>query len=440
MKTIDALCQPQPGHGLQAMMLRWEQLHPVNAVHVAWLKNSYRPAEVHAAISRVVCRLLEADSNVPSDWAADGDEFFEFRQATVFGDWRGELQSAVTNELNAPYAIGKTPFRFSVFDAPQQGLCLMLGYRHVVADGRSIALLMHEVVHELISPSAEAPAFSARLGGKSLRQLFPSEYGWRQMPGAAWNSALSLWKSLWCKQLRPRDPGDLRMEFRIHQTSLPVAVLKSRSRQMGVTVNDLVLASLFEWFAREFPADGSRRNNLGVASLVDVNSRAPVPQPRAFGQYLSPFAVRVRPTSEMPFAEIVGLVARQTRSCKAARPLITTARSFEFLCREWDAVPLVRRPGHLPFWLPLLAGVSNVNLSRIVGVERAARAVQNYCRGMCCTNLLPMMLGVTTVRDTCSLTTTHRPALFTAGQMDDLAAHIGWRLAGADLDRSTAAA
>jgi hypothetical protein len=69
----------------------------------------------------------------------------------------------------------------------------------------------------------------------------------------------------------------------------------------------------------------------------------------------------------MPFDEIVSLVARQTHTCKAAGPLIMAARSFEFLSREWDAVPLVRRPGHLPFWLPLLAGVSNVNLSRIVG-------------------------------------------------------------------------
>jgi hypothetical protein len=138
--------------------------------------------------------------------------------------------------------------------------------------------------------------------------------------------------------------------------------------------------------------------------------------------------------------DIVRLIAQQTKACKPVFPLLMTARGFEFLCREWDLIPRVRRPGHLPWALPILAGVSNVNLSPIVGHEGAALAVQNYFRGMCVTNLLPMMLGVTTLRDTCTLTTTHRPAVFTAMQMDDLAAHIGWRLFGAARTHSSEAA
>jgi hypothetical protein len=41
-----------------------------------------------------------------------------------------------------------------------------------------------------------------------------------------------------------------------------------------------------------------------------------------------------------------------------------------------------------------------------------------------------MMLSITTLGETCSLTSTHRPAMFTAEQMDDLAAHVGCRLFG----------
>ncbi len=421
-------------------MLRWEQLHPVNAVHVAWLQPAFHPLEIRVAITRAIGRLLASNGNVPPASDCNDGELFEFHHATCVGDWRSQLQSAVTDELNTPYAPGKSPFRISVFDVPNEGQFLVVGYRHVVADGRSISLLLHEIIHKMTSPLDESHDFETRLGAKDLRQLFPVEYGWRRYPEVAWSSGSALWKSLWCKRLPPNDPADLRMEFRFHQTSLPVAAVKSLSRQLDVTFNDLILASLFEWLVREFPPNGSRRRYLGVASLVDVNSRAPLPQLDAFGQYLSPFVVRAPVTAEMSFEEIVRLIAQQSKASKAVAPLIMTARGFEFLCREWDLIPKVRHPGHLPWALPLLAGVSNVNLQRIVGPEGRALPVQNYFRGMCVTNLLPMMLGVTTLRDTCTLTTTHRTAVFSGLQMDDLAAHIGWRLFGASRTHSSVAA
>jgi len=440
MSTFDAICQPQSGHGLQAMMLRWEKLHPVNAVHIAWLQNAIDPLAMQAAITRVIGRLLKTSGSQSIDCSSTGGELFEFHHATIVGDWRSQLESAVSDELNTPYAPGKSPFRISLFDVPNEGQFLVVGYRHVVADGRSISLLLHEIIHKATAPAAESYDFETRLDAKGLRQLFPAEYSWRRIPEVAWSSASSLWKSLWCRRLPPNDPGDLNMEFRFHQTALPVAVLKNLSHRFDVTFNDLILASLLEWLARTIPANGSRRRYLGVASLVDVNSRAPLPQADAFGQYLSPFVVRVPVTADMPFNEIVRLIAEQSKACKAVTPLIMTARGFEFLCREWDLIPRVRRPEHLPWALPLLAGVSNVNLRPIVGRAGGALPVQNYFRGMCVTNLLPMMLGVTTLRDTCTLTTTHRTAVFSALQMDDLAANIGWRLFGVEKDQSSVAA
>jgi hypothetical protein len=51
-----------------------------------------------------------------------------------------------------------------------------------------------------------------------------------------------------------------------------------------------------------------------------------------------------------------------------------------------------------------------------------------------------MMLSLTTVGSTCTLTTTHRPAVFSASDMTSLAAHLHDRLAPAGLAAIRAAA
>jgi hypothetical protein len=429
MMMFDELCRPRAGNGVQEMMLRWEQQQPVNAAQVAWLKNSFRPSEIEAASARVLQRLLELGSDGGPCRRPGGERLFAFRQATLPGDWRGPLQSAVTDELNTPCRPGESPFRISVFDVPRQGQFVMLAYRHVIADARSIALLLHEIIHQSVDPARGPPEFAPRIGAHSLRELFPAAFHWSRLPAVAWNSINEVWKSRRCRKLPCANQNDLRMEFRIHQFSLPLESQQRLSRELRATFNDLLLASVLEWFAREFPSPrGSRRRELAAATIVDLCGRTAVPQPFVFGQYLSQFVVRAAVTAEMPFEVLVRLVARQTAAGKEITPLLLNVRSFEFLAREWDLLPRVRRPAHLPWALPVLAGVSNVNLGGIVGEAGEALPVRNYFRGTCTTNLLPMMLGITTMRDTCSLTTTHRPAIFTARQMDDLAAHVGERL------------
>ena len=440
MIALDELCPPGATRSLQAMMLRWEQQQPVNAVHVAWLQKSFRPLDIKSATTKAVRRLLSSNPARLSDQQSGIAELFEFRQAEIAGDWRINLQSAVTNELNTPFPPGSPPLRISVFDDRRLGQFLMLGYRHVIADARSITLLLHEIIHYLSSPVVESPCYAATCSGESLDRLFPSEYRARRIPVVAWNLVTEFWKSLRCTRLPAHDRADLRMECRLHQSSLPLAALKDLGSQLGATFNDLILAALLEWFAREYPFQKSRGRELAIATLVDLYGRAAILRPHAFGQFLTSFAVRVPATAQMPFEEIVRLVARETQSCKQVAPLLINARSFEFLAREWDLIPFTRRPEYLPAVLPLLAGISNVNLPGIIGQPEQSLGVRNYFRGTCVTNLLPMMLSITTVGDTCSLSTTHRSAVFTAAQMDDLAAHVGRRLFGEQIAQRRAAA
>lgn len=428
MIPIEQLIQPRPGHGFQAMMRRWEKLHPVNAVHVVWLDDPVPLTQIEAAAERVFERLLQISSSSVGQNSRNSGRLFGFQDRSVEGDWRRHLEQAVTCELNAPFQDDRPPFRIAVINVGGREQFLILSYRHVIADARAVALLVNEIIGQLTNPAAQNPGHEVVVGRSNLRELFPAEFQWRCAPAVACHLAREWWKSRRCVQLTPHDAKDLRMEFRVHQTGLSLAALKITCQRYGATVNDLILASILERFTSWLSNRRDGRSELAVATLVDLSSRGEPAQPLAFGQFISQFIVRAPVTTDLSFAEIVQMVAERTASQKRVRPLIFNSISLGLVARLWDLLPFVREPQHLASVMPLVAGVSNVNLSGIVDDSRITSLIRHYFRGTCVTNLLPMMLSLTSMRETVSLTTTHRPVFFSADQMADLAAHVGRRL------------
>jgi hypothetical protein len=405
---------------MQAMMLRWEEQHPVNAVQIARLNRSISPGTAAAAADRVFRRLVPGSLQ----------SLFEFSYQPFVGDWRAVLEDAVTDDLNRRYEGAAPPWRLTLFESPRDGQFLALGYRHVIADARSIVLVLHEIIRQTLSPSTRLKGFEAENRRECVRDLYPVEFRWRRLPALAWNQLAELWASRRAFRAPCTDPGDLRMEFGIHDSSLPLAGLKATARRYDATINDLLFAAILEWLSRRYPlSERGRRPDLSVAVLADLSARSESPLPRAFGQYLSQFAIRLPIAAGTPFDEIVRHAARCSQAAKSTSRLIEAARGFEALSKVWDLLPLVRRPAVLPALIPLLAGVSNVHLGAIVKDPLLQTAVRSYLRGTCVTNVLPMMLSLTTVGDHCTLTTTHRPTIFSSEEMKDLAAHVGDRLA-----------
>jgi hypothetical protein len=418
--NVTDLCQPRSGHGLQAMMLRWEAQHPVNAVQIARLNRSVSLGTAAAAADRVFRRLVPGSL----------ESLFEFCYQPFVGDWQAVLGDAVTDELNRPYDSAAAPCRLTLFESPRDGQFLALGYRHVIADARSIVLVLHEIVRQMLAPTTRLKGFEAENRRECLRDLYPGEFRWRRLPSLAWHQLAELWAS-W-RAFRPpcSDPGDLRMKFCIHDADLSLDGLKATARRYEATINDVVSAAILEWLSRRFPlADRGRRHDLSVAVLADLSARSDSPLPRAFGQYLSQFAIRLPIAAETPFDEIVRHTARCSRAAKGTGRLIDAARGFDILSKIWDMLPPVRRPAVLPALIPLLAGVSNVHVSGIVKDPLLQTAIRSYVRGTCVTNVLPVMLSLTTAGNDCTLTTTHRPTIFSSEEMTDLAAHVGDRLA-----------
>ena len=423
------------------MMRRWEELHPVNAVQIAWLKQTIGVDSIYRAADRVL-RRLTGHAVQPSAHRPDRDRRidFEFQHRPFVGDWRAVLQGAVTTELNRPYGDGEAPWRIFLFESPVFGQFLGLGYRHVIADARSVSLVLHEIVRLAVCPDGKAAGFEAEYRPESLRDLFPAEFRWRRIPSMLWNQWQEMWASRRAFQPPCHDPRDLKMEFHIHG-NLSLTDVKAAAKHYDATINELVFAAILEWLAGRFPPERrGRRPDLAVAALADLTSRSATSLPCAFGQYLSQFAVRLAVGPGTPFEEIVRRAIGCSQAAKQTGPLIDAARGFQLIAISLDWLPFLRRPDILPALIPLLAGVSNVHLGTIVRDARTSSAIRSYFRGTCVTNMLPMMLSLTTVGSTCTLTTTHRPAVFSASDMTSLAAHLHDRLAPAGLAAIRAAA
>ena len=50
------------------------------------------------------------------------------------------LGAAITSDLNNAYDAAASPWRLTLFESPQEGHFLALGYRHVIADARSVVV------------------------------------------------------------------------------------------------------------------------------------------------------------------------------------------------------------------------------------------------------------------------------------------------------------
>ena len=437
MISFEQLNEPRPGHGLQAMMQRWEQHQAVNAVHIARFRRRISPQAAEAAAQRVLERLLQVSHVNDAAAPIESKQLFDFQSVQHIGHWQLPLEETVSQELNTPFLDGTSPFRVRLIEATGQETFLVFVYRHVIADARAVALVVHELLCEINDGDQHPASSRAVVGGPSLREMFREEFQWHRWPAIAWHLVREWCRARRCVRLQPAVPNDLRMVFQIHETALPLQALKDQCCQFGATVNDLLLAAVLEWFAARLPGNRLWRKNLSAAVLVDLSHRGDTTQSKAFGQFVSQFVVRASASSNCSLSEILQRVSAQTSPQKHNRPLIYNSIGFELLARLWDLFAFVREPSHLAGALPLLAGVSNVNLKSIVVPDNTPAIVDSYYRGTCVTSMLPVMVSITSVHDTVSLTTTHRPALFTSDEIKDLARHVCCRLFGATAEGVT---
>jgi hypothetical protein len=415
----------------QRLIRRWEEVHPYNAAQVLkvtslpelkCIERAWSEAMETSGLGRV-----QVDGTIFRHEQLNGELIRYPVRVLPEGS---SLAQFVAAELNRPFADpGEPPFRPFVVKVPDSaagepgGGHLGLIYQHWVADSVSIRLLLREWFVRIFDPSA-ARAAPVRHPKSGYWGLFDPFSG----PSYAAEMAMSLLRrhrryrrSRKVQTAGPRD-YPVRVLLRDAPAGL-VETLQCRARREGVKVNDLFLAALADVCNRFVPAQHrANRPNLAVGSVVDLRPHADRSLTDTFGLFLGFTEVVCRPTELRDFPRLLRCVARQTTVLRsrgvgqenliwmllanAAKRFVPAQELYHFYRKE----------------LPLMGGISNVNLNNTWAAQYHPAPLLEYLRISPTGPMVPLVFNLTTLGDRLHLSMTFREVLLDeakAAQMAD---------------------
>ena len=416
----------------QATMLHWRELHPYNAVHVVRVPAPFEGGPLEAAIA------AELESGGLTGFELDADRrryAYHGGKATpalaLLPDARNaeeSLRAEIERQLNTRFPVtGRfDPFRFF---ARVEGDAFHLGlaYDHFVAGGDSIAVLLHRI--------AGVYCGTRRAGGRF--DVYPATYTalFRRHAGAFLRGLPQLRTiTAGCRRsYRPHyaDCQDGRTGF-VHARVAPATLgaAARTARAWGVTRNDLLLALLLETLSPLAAGRHGeiRRNELAVASIVNMRRDYQPEAATTFGQFLSSFRVT------HPVPEGVGLstlardVHAETERAKRGKLYLQTLLGIAVGAALWHfQTPLQRSRFHGKSY-PLWGGVTTLDSDALWRAGEASAAAPVYLRGVPTGPLAPLVLAATFAADGLSLGLTFRTTTFSRETVDAIAAALVHRI------------
>ncbi|GIK88089.1 MAG: hypothetical protein BroJett026_35700 [Betaproteobacteria bacterium] len=349
----------------QCAMLRWRELHPYCAAHVIAV-----PVELDAGQLRAVI------GGVLDDRGLTGFELDAARRRFVLHGGRAQpsltvldgetpaldrAAAFIASSINRPFpAAGRfDPFRFF---AVADGRCCLVGvvYDHLVAGGDSIAVLMTDIAARAAARDPrDVPLAPLALPSRTCRHLF-ARHPWVLLRALL---ALPGLVRGWRTAVRPRlaDPADGRNGF-LHFGigAAAYAALRARAKALGVTTNDVLLASVLAAAAPLAPHrdPARRRHAIAVASIVNLRADFQPPAHEVFGQFLSSFRV-VHPLPDgMTLDDLARAVGAQTARARHARLHYLTLLAMALAGGLWRHASTSRRQRIYLKYHPVVAGIT----------------------------------------------------------------------------------
>ena len=341
------------------------------------------------------------------------------------------LDTKITEELNLSFASGALPLRaFVLVDQPDSYLFGVI-YDHSFADSPSIRALMHRVFVSYANLAISLPPL--RVAGDS--DTF-EQSGLVRHFRALLFSVRSYLRHRRAHRIHLRDPLDFDTGFfSMRFPDGAIDHLRAFARKHEATVNDVFVAAISQVMGA-FTAEQrrSKRDRVAIAPAVDLRRLSGENLDNVFGFFVGYFIV-VHDRPEMrSLPELVTATARETSASKNAARALQFIWSLRITRWLWDRSPRARDKAQLfQKGLPLLAGISNVNLTGSwVDQEKETRedgaSVLDYLRVSPVGPLLPLLFTLTTIRDRLSLCVTYRTTAFTQEQAEGIATELMERL------------
>ena len=406
----------------QAAMLRWRELHPYNAVHVAELPQPFDAARLAQVIAE---HLTEQGlTGLTLDVTA---RCFEYRGGAaqpdltvlpMVADPDTALDAEMARQLNQPFPVEGAfdPFRF--FALPTASTFhLGIAYDHFVAGGDSMVVLLKGIAARYAGTLPPTPPPDVHPRGYArlfLRNALAFYIGQFSLPAMILRARRSV---------RPRYPyGDAGDNAYL---SLPVspsahAAIARTAREWGVTQNDLLVAMLLTAVAPEIEGRGrkQRRHEIAIASVFNIRREvAPEPE-RAFGQFLSSFLVSHPVPPGMALRDIATDIQVQTRRIKRGKLYLQTLYAIAFGGLAWRYMLPHQRKHMYAKNYPVWAGMTMLNVDNLWRDAPGTAAITRYRRAGSTGPFSPLVVTPAAVGECLQIGISYRTAAF---QRDDVA-------------------
>ena len=400
----------------QRLMRQWTALAPYNAGHVMRVSGAPDLERWRAALT-VVLGSLGLTDPVPIELS------------TL------ELDQKIIEELNRPFVPGTVPLRSFILEDRHDSHLLGVIYDHWFADSPSLRALMHRVFVHYGGSDENLPPL--RVAGDGDDPLEHSGFGVHALMSCIRNYR----RHRRAYRIHLCNPLDFTAGF--FSTRFPggaIDQIRAFAKKHGATVNDVFLATAFQALGKFMakqrksePDPHARRDRVAIATVVDVKP-FPAKNLDVFGSFVGYFTVVYERPEMRSLPELVGAIARETSASKSAARALEFTWSLRIARWIWDWSSRPRFKAQLfQKGLPLLAGVSNVNLTGSwadqEGITLSGRAmVLDYFRISPAGPLAPLVFTLTTIRDRLSLCTTYRTTAFSQNQAEQIATELMERL------------
>lgn len=414
-----------PLNSFQQMMLQWNSLSPYNAGHVICLSGIPKRHRWEEVIKLSIEKL---GLGIPEFIQNNEYVYFKPTDSLIIETIEGDLDLHIQNELNKPFQKTDFPIRFFIL---RKSDFYYLGaiYNHWISDSYAMRVLFQQLVERYLGKT-NLP--SLRLQAPTFGDVFK-----KYVSTFIWLARIKeLIKNLFYYQkayrIKLTDPMNFESEFK--RCYLPSGLIHELTRFAKinkVSVHDLFLAALGKALGDLTRGDRSTkkrkklrlfsRNQLALGTIVDTRHHVGEELNQVFGQYLSNYTLLLKNPETISFHTLLKKIGNQTQKIKKSLAPIKNFASWDLALFTWNCITKPKTKAR--FFnknAPIIAGISNVNLSNSWIGKSDPNFLLDYLRISPTGVLLPLVFTLTTLHDRLSLCITYRTAAFSNDQVNQL--------------------
>lgn len=412
----------------QQSMLRWDRLHPYNAVHAVRVQGPARPEALRDAAWEIARRaeLGELALNYfHTRYEYRPPQVIRVQEVAPGRSAEARLAEIMTEEINTPFhGAAHHPIRWTVFnEAGGDAHYIVLCYHHIISDGHGIERVLSAVLRRYLNLPADED--ESRLTTRLTRL----NRSLRPRAGVLDHIIGQIRLNMRHREIRrAHKMPDERLGGDYTAVALRIAPpdllerLSAGCRRREIGVNDALMAAFASAIAEQTQDRlvSRRRRYIAIATVVNARRNLPPEQADDFGVCLSSIlAVLRRPDVSME--ELVKDVARQTRALKTDPSRAVAETNLRYFAIRWlwwlATVKHERRSYRRVF--PICGGVSTMYIDARRFADLAPR-VTRYVRACPTGPVMPLLLGPTIFDGRLELGLTYRIACRTREQAESM--------------------